>query len=102
MTRFLGEQLGFGALIGLGIGLVGGWLLGVAQRRNWMATKFRQLGLVTLPLLCVMASEATGASMFIAAFVAGLLVQVSFAHLHTRTQCAPWDQSLCQKNRISG
>jgi len=33
---------------------------------------------VTLPLLCAVASEAVGASMFIAAFVAGLTVQVGF------------------------
>ncbi|HSE88249.1 MAG TPA: cation:proton antiporter [Candidatus Binatia bacterium] len=60
LVHFLVEQLGYGALIGVGIGLIGGWLLGMAQRSNWMATKFRQLGLVTLPLFCVMASEATG------------------------------------------
>ena len=79
LMRFLWEQIGYGTLIGLGIGLVGGWLLGVAQRRNWMEQGLQQLGLVTLPLLCVMASEATGASMFIAAYVAGLVVQIGFA-----------------------
>jgi len=79
LSRFLWEQIGYGALIGLGIGLVGGWLLGVAQRRNWMVEGLQQLGLVTLPLLCVMVSEATGASMFIAAYVAGLSVQIGFA-----------------------
>jgi len=79
LMRFLGTQLGYGTLIGLGIGFVGGCLLGVAQRRNWMAEGLQQLGLVALPLLCMMASEATGASMFIAAFVAGLVVQIGFA-----------------------
>ena len=39
---------------------------------------WQPLGVVTLPLLCAMASEAAGASMFIAAFVAGLAVQVGF------------------------
>lgn len=33
---------------------------------------------VALPLLCALASEAVGASMFIAAFVAGLAVQIYF------------------------
>jgi hypothetical protein len=37
-----------------------------------MAEPFVQLGVVALPLLCVLASEAAAASMFIAAFVAGL------------------------------
>jgi NhaP-type Na+/H+ or K+/H+ antiporter len=33
---------------------------------------------VTLPLLCVIVSEASGGSMFIAAFIAGLAVQIGF------------------------
>jgi NhaP-type Na+/H+ or K+/H+ antiporter len=79
LTKFLKEQLGYGSLVGLGIGLGGGWLLGLAQRRNWMAAKRQTIGLVTLPLLCMAASEAVGASMFITAYVAGLAVQVGFA-----------------------
>jgi sodium/hydrogen antiporter len=78
LTRFLGEQLGLGVLVGLGTGLVGGALLGLANRRDWVAPPLRQLGLVALPLLCVVVSEETGASMFIAAFVGGLAVQVGF------------------------
>jgi NhaP-type Na+/H+ or K+/H+ antiporter len=84
-TRLLGEQLGFGLIIGLAIGLGGGWLLGLAQRRNWMAESLQQIGLVALPLLSVMASEATGASMFIAAYVAGLAVQIGFAEAGARS-----------------
>ena len=81
LTRFLGEQLGYGIVLGLGFGLVGGWLLGLAHRREWMAAPLAQLGVVVLPLLCVITSEATGASMFIAAFVAGLCVQAGFAEV---------------------
>lgn len=78
LTRFMVEQLGYGALVGVGIGLVGGLLLGLAHRKNWMVESWQPLGVVALPLLCAMASEAVGASMFIAAFVAGLAVQVGF------------------------
>ena len=78
LTRFIVEQLGYGALLGVGIGLVGGLLLGLANRKKWMAESWQPLGVVTLPLLCAMASEAVGASMFIAAFAAGLAVQVGF------------------------
>ncbi len=78
MAQFILEQLGLGALLGLGLGLAGGWLLGLAQRKGWTAGSFRQLGLVALPLLSVMTSEAIGASMLIAAFVAGLAVQAGF------------------------
>jgi sodium/hydrogen antiporter len=85
LLRFLAEQLGYGALIGLGIGLIGGWLLGFAERRKWMAEGLQQLGLVAVPLLCVMASEAVHASMFIAAFLAGLVVQVGFHNAGKRS-----------------
>jgi len=78
LTRFLVEQLGFGALLGVGIGLVGGCLLGVASRKEWATETFQQIGVLALPVLCLMLSEAIGASMFIAAFVAGLAVQVGF------------------------
>ncbi|HML76102.1 MAG TPA: cation:proton antiporter [Anaerohalosphaeraceae bacterium] len=78
LTRFIVEQLGLGSLAGCGIGLLGGWLLGVAHRKQWMAPWLQQQGVVIIPLLCAMASGLFGASMFIAAFVAGLMVQVGF------------------------
>jgi NhaP-type Na+/H+ or K+/H+ antiporter len=78
LTRFVAEQLGYGAVIGIAIGLAGGWLLGLARRKEWIAESWRQLGVVALPLLCLLVSESAGASMFIAAFVAGLAVQVGF------------------------
>ncbi len=78
LLQFVVEQLGFGVLVGAAIGLAGGALIGLAHRKGWMAASWRRLGVVALPLLCAMASEAVGASMFIAAFVAGLAVQIYF------------------------
>jgi len=78
LGRFILEQLGYGALLGVGIGLGGGLLLELSHRKKWMAESWQALGVVTLPLLCAMASEAVGASMFIAAFVAGLTAQIGF------------------------
>jgi NhaP-type Na+/H+ or K+/H+ antiporter len=78
LTQFIVEQLGYGVLVGGGIGLAGGWLLGLARRKEWMAGALLPLGVVALPLLCLLASVAVGASMFIAAFVAGLAVQAGF------------------------
>lgn len=78
--RFLGEQLGLGLLVGAGVGLIGGWLLSAARRSEWMAESFLQLAVVSLPVFCILLSEHVGASMFIAAFVAGLFVQVTFKH----------------------
>jgi NhaP-type Na+/H+ or K+/H+ antiporter len=67
-----------GALVGLTIGLAGGWLLGQSRRQGWMAESVQQLGLVTLPILSILACEPVGGSMFIAAYVAGLAVQIGF------------------------
>jgi NhaP-type Na+/H+ or K+/H+ antiporter len=96
LTRFIVEQLGFGTIVGLGIGLVGGWLLGWANRRKWMNHSWQQLGLVALPLLCVLCSEMAGASMFIAAFVAGLAVQAGFRDVakHSVEFTEQWGQLL--------
>jgi NhaP-type Na+/H+ or K+/H+ antiporter len=78
LREYVVQQLGYGAIIGIAIGLIGGWLLGVAHRRQWATHTWQQLGLVALPLSCMFASEEFGASMFIAAFVAGLAAQVGF------------------------
>jgi NhaP-type Na+/H+ or K+/H+ antiporter len=93
---FILEQLGYGTAIGVGIGLVGGWLLGLAGRKEWIAEPFLQLGVVALPLLCAVASEAAEASMFIAAFVAGLAVQLGFgeAGKHSVEFTEEWGQIL--------
>jgi NhaP-type Na+/H+ or K+/H+ antiporter len=78
LTQFVVEQLGGGALVGLVIGLGGGWLMGLARRREWVAESFQQIGVAALPLLCLAICTILDASMFIAAFVAGLAVQVGF------------------------
>ena len=78
LTRFIVEQLGFGAALGLAVGLAGGWLLGLAHRAKWSAESLQQIGLASLPVACLIASPPIGASAFIAAFVAGLAVQVGF------------------------
>ena len=94
LMRFIVEQLGLGAFIGAAIGLVGGLLLSLARRREWMAESFLRIGVVALPLLCLKASEMAGASMFIAAFVAGLAVQIGFkvAGRHSVEFAEEWGQ----------
>jgi sodium/hydrogen antiporter len=94
LLQFIVEQLGFGATVGVGIGLMGGWCLSLASRRRWMAESFEQIGVVALPLLCLVVSEMVGASMFIAAFVAGLAVQIRFreAGKHSVEFAEEWGQ----------
>ncbi|MBX7246474.1 MAG: cation:proton antiporter [Candidatus Sumerlaeaceae bacterium] len=94
LARLIWEQLGLGVIAGLAIGFLGGHLLGIANRRKWVAESMVQIGVVTLPLLCAIVSEAVGASMFIAAFVAGLAVQVGFkdAGRHSVEFADEWGQ----------
>lgn len=76
--QFIVEQLGYGAAIGAAIGIAGGLLLNAATRREWISDPFKQAGVVALPVLCIVVSETVSASMFIAAFVAGLTVQKGY------------------------
>ena len=45
LMQFIVEQLGFGALMGLAIGLAGGWLLALACRKEWMSACSSRLSL---------------------------------------------------------
>ena len=94
LLQFIGEQLGLGVVVGAAVGLIGGWLLRVASRRDWIADSFRQTAVVALPLLCLLLAEMVDASMFIASFVAGLAVQVSFkeAGKHSVEFAEEWGQ----------
>jgi NhaP-type Na+/H+ or K+/H+ antiporter len=96
LMRFILNQLGLGVLVGVAIGLAGGWLLAHADRKEWMADSFRQVGLIALPVLCLLGSEMAGASMFIAAFVAGLAVQIGFRDVseHSLEFAEEWGQVL--------
>ena len=78
LTKFVLEQLGIGTLIGIGLGLVGGWLLARAKQKQWVSPSLQQIGWVIIPVLSILLSELLGASMFIAAFVAGLAVQIGY------------------------
>lgn len=96
LARFAYEQLGLGTILGLVLGFGGGWLLGIAGRKEWISHAFQRIGMVTLPLLCVVTSEPIGASMFIAAFVGGLAVQVGCrdAGKHSVELAEEWGQFL--------
>jgi NhaP-type Na+/H+ or K+/H+ antiporter len=95
LTQFIVEQLGFGTLVGLAIGLGGGWLMGFARRKEWVADSFQQIGVVALPLLCLVVSEMVDASMFIASFVAGLAVQVGFKDVVSTASSSPRNGGNC-------
>ena len=49
--RFALEQVGFGILVGIGVGLVGGWLVSRASGSGWMTGSFQRLALLALALI---------------------------------------------------
>jgi len=72
--RFALEQIGFGVLVGIGVGIVGGWLVGWASQRGWMTDSFRRLALLALAIIAWALADQIGGNGFIAAFVGGLLI----------------------------
>lgn len=96
LSRFVYEQLGLGTLVGVVIGFFGGLILKIAVQKKWMAKSLQQLGLIVLPVFCILISEPLGASMFIAAFVAGLAVQLKYkkASTHSVEFTEGWGQLL--------
>lgn len=69
---FAGEQIGFGVLTGLAVGIAGGWLVDRAVRHDFMTGTFQQLVMIGFAILAWALAEAVGGNGFIAAFVAGL------------------------------
>src|SRR5215204_1938138 len=72
--RFALEQVGLGILVGVGVGLVGGWLVNWASKREWMTGSFRRLALLALAIIAWALADQIGGNGFIAAFVGGLAV----------------------------
>jgi NhaP-type Na+/H+ or K+/H+ antiporter len=83
-VRFALEQVGFGILVGAGVGLVGGWLVRWASQRGWMTDSFRRLALLALAIIAWALADQIGGNGFIAAFVGGLLVGPTVERLGER------------------
>jgi NhaP-type Na+/H+ or K+/H+ antiporter len=82
--RFALEQIGLGALVGLGVGLGGGWLVSQASKRGWMTDSFQRLALLALALIAWALADQIGGNGFIAAFVGGLAVGPTVEHVGER------------------
>ena len=66
------EQIGFGVLIGLVLGLIGGWLVLQAKKKGWITKTYQRLALLAIAILSWLTADQLGGSGFIAAFVGGL------------------------------
>ncbi len=77
---FAAQQIGFGVLVGLAIGWVGGKLIPPFVRRGWIAEGAKPIAMLSLAILAWLAADALGGNGFIAAFVAGGALRMGYAH----------------------
>jgi NhaP-type Na+/H+ or K+/H+ antiporter len=66
------EQIGFGVLVGLGVGIGGGWLVLKARDKEWITPNFQRIAFLALAILTFLIADELGGSGFIAAFIGGL------------------------------
>ncbi len=66
------EQIGFGILVGLGVGLIGGGLVIKAQSKGWITPVYQRIAFLSLAILSFLIADEIGGSGFIAAFIGGL------------------------------
>jgi len=66
------EKIGYGVLVGLVLGAVGGSLVRRATARGWMLPAFTQLAALSLAVLAWWWAEELGGSGLVSAFVGGL------------------------------
>lgn len=66
------EQIGFGLLAGLVVGIGGGWLVLNAQNKEWITPNFQRIAFLAMAILTFLIADELGGSGFIAAFIGGL------------------------------
>ncbi len=67
-------QVGFGTLVGLGVGIGGGWMVLKAREKEWITPNFQRIAFLAIAVLTFLIADELGGSGFIAAFIGGLAV----------------------------
>ncbi|MGB9176912.1 MAG: cation:proton antiporter [Methanoregula sp.] len=68
---FACQQIGWGVIVGLIVGLAGGYLVNMAVDKGLMRGRFQWIGFLSLAVISYVAAVSLGGSGFIAAFVGG-------------------------------
>lgn len=74
VARVVVEEIGIGAVVGLGLTWLTRRMLQFSERRGWISEHWVEIPIVALAGLCFAAAQAAGGSGFIACFVGGLLL----------------------------
>ncbi|WP_455282575.1 cation:proton antiporter [[Eubacterium] cellulosolvens] len=72
------QQIGFGLVIGIVSGYLGGRLIGKADRRGWIREPFHQIIAFSLAIMCWGFAEYLHVNSFLAVFVCGLLIKKGY------------------------
>lgn len=83
---FVIKQVTLGPLVGLIVGLAGGWLIQKMSERGWMEATFQRLSALPLAILAFAFAEMVGGNGFISAFVAGLGLTIAITSDPVRHQ----------------
>jgi len=75
---FLSLQLIIGPLAGIAVGWIGGHLIALAAKKDWITSHFQGVAAIALAVLAFAIAEVLHGNGFIAAFVAGL----TYGNLH--------------------
>jgi len=71
------SEIALAVLVGVAVGLIGGWLLRQANQRSWATGGSKQIAILGLALAAYYGSVALGGNGFIAAFVGGIAFRTS-------------------------
>ncbi|VGO23434.1 cation:proton antiporter [Pontiella sulfatireligans] len=71
--KLVGEQIGIGLAVGLGLTFLAGHIVKMAARHGWITESWRQLPVLALAFTCYAVTQLLGGSGFIACFTGGLL-----------------------------
>ncbi len=81
------SEIGIGIVIGVLLGLAGGWLFRLAAEKDWTSVTARQIGNPALALSIFLAAKSLHANGFVAIFIAGLFFSYTSRHkLHEATE----------------
>jgi len=78
---FAAEQIGVGIIVGVLVGLIGGYFVNKALERGLMTGRFQWIGFLSLAIMSFVLADALGGSGFIAAFVGGIATTITGKHV---------------------
>lgn len=74
------REIGVATVVGLAVGIVGGWLLDQAAKADWMGAAWSSIAVIAIASIAFIVADQGGGSGFIATFVAGLAYGTTTRH----------------------